>query len=273
MRPFVIPAARISWPGGRTAPRLRGHPAGYTAYGGRDGSVNDASWERLATALAEMARVLIRQETVQDTLDQILLHAVGLVDGCEDAGVLVLEDDEKVHTLAATSDLVRTSDRLQGECGEGPCFDAARDLTQAYRIADLSTAVSRWARYAPRARELGIGSMMGFLLFTEDGDMGALDMYAPQPDAFTAYSETVGWLLASHAAVAFSSASNHAQMRAAMDTRNEVGQAVGILVERHRVDREAAFEMLRKASSEQDTKVREIARAVTRTGRIPRSGP
>lgn len=233
--------------------------------------MTDAAWVRLATALAEMARVLIRQETVQGTLDQILLHAVGLVDGCENAGVLVLEDENKVHTLAATSELVRTSDRVQGECGEGPCFDAARNLTQVYRIADMSTTVPRWQRYAPRARELGIGSMMGFLLFTEDGDMGALDMYSPHPKAFTAHSETVGWLLASHAAVAFSSASNHAQLRAAMDTRNEVGQAVGILMERHQADREAAFEMLRKASSEQDTKVREIARTVTRTGRIPGS--
>lgn len=231
--------------------------------------MDDASWERLATALAEMARVLIRQETVQDTLDQILLHAVGLVEGCQDAGVLVLEEHERVHTLAATSDLVRASDRIQGECREGPCFDAARDLTQAYRIADMSTTVPRWRRYAPRARELGVGSMMGFLLFTEDGDMGALDMYSPRPEAFTEHSETVGWLLASHAAVAFSSASIHAQMRAALDTRNEVGQAVGILMERHRADREAAFEMLRRASAEQDTRLRDVARSVTRTGRLP----
>lgn len=234
--------------------------------------MDDVSWERLATRLAEMARVLIEQETVQDTLDHILLHAVGLVDGCDNAGILVLENREKVRTLAATSDLVRTSDRLQQDLGQGPCFDAARNLTQVYRIADMTTTEERWPRYAPRARELGIGSMMGFLLFTEEGDLGALDMYSARAQGFTEHAENVGWLLASHAAVAFSSARNNAQMRAAMETRNEVGEAVGILMERHRVVREQAFEMLRKGAGEHETRIRDVARSVVRTGHIPGRG-
>lgn len=228
------------------------------------------NWAELATRLADMARVLVQQKTVQGTLDQILLHAVGLVEGCDNAGILTLENDRRrVRTLAVTSELVRTSDQYQQEVGEGPCFDAARTLTESYRIEDMTTTEQRWPRYAPKARELGIGSMMGFLLFTEEGDLGALDMYSTRPNAFTRTSEHIGWILASHAAVAFSSARAHTQMRAALETRNDIGEALGIIMERHKVSEEQAFAVLRKSSQDHNIKLRDIARTVIRTGRLP----
>ncbi len=69
---------------------------------------------------------------------------------------------------------------------------------------------------------------MGFLLFTEDEDLGALNLYSRRPGAFTEASELAGWLLASHAAVAFSSARTHAQMERAVATRHVIGEAMGI---------------------------------------------
>lgn len=81
--------------------------------------------EELATALADMARDLLAQDSLQDTLDRIVGYAVELVDGCEAAGLMVIREG-RVETLAATDDVARTSDRVQGELGEGPCFDAAR---------------------------------------------------------------------------------------------------------------------------------------------------
>lgn len=49
------------------------------------------------------------------------------------------------------------------------------------RIADLREPESRWPHCAPRVRELGFGSMMGFLLFTEENNLGALDSTCPGP--------------------------------------------------------------------------------------------
>ncbi|MEU8824693.1 GAF and ANTAR domain-containing protein [Streptomyces sp. NPDC048636] len=227
------------------------------------------TWEELAVAVAEMSRTLLAQPSVQSTLDEIVRHAVSLVEGCENAGVLVLEGRESVRTLAASSDLVHQSDKAQEEAGEGPCFDAARTLHEAYRIEDLTTSESRWPRYAPRARELGVGSMMGFLLFTEEGTLGALDMYSSRPGVFTAGSENTGWILASHAAVAFSSARSTAQLHTAMETRNEIGEALGIIMERFKVSEDQAFEVLKKSSQDQNIKLRQVAHAVVTTGRIP----
>lgn len=224
--------------------------------------------EEFAVRLAHMARDLLAQDSVQKTLDRIVAHAVELVDGCEAAGVMTVEN-KQVRTLATTDDVVRASDRIQGELGEGPCFDATWKPSEVYRVADMTESVTRWPRYAPQARKLGIGSMMGFMLYTEDDNLGALDIYSPTPDAFTSRSENVGWLLASHAAVAFSSARTHAQLHSAMESRHNIGEAIGIVMERYKLDEDQAFAVLRKSSQDQNRKLREIVRAVTETGEIP----
>lgn len=225
--------------------------------------------DALATALATMARDLLAQGSVQHTLDRIVAHAVELVDGCESAGIMLVGRDRRVETLAATDEVVRTLYRIQGELGEGPCFDAARQEQEVYRIADLTQAVDRWPRYVGEARELGIGSMMGFLLFTDDVNLGALDLYSSRPDTFSEQSEQVGWLLASHAAVAFASARSDEQLHEAIATRQRIGEAVGIVMERYTVSEQQAFAVLKKASQDQNIKLRELARTLVETGEMP----
>lgn len=224
-------------------------------------------WRVFAREMASMARDLLAQDSVEATLGQITRAAVELVSGCDAAGVLLLRG-ETVESLAPTHDLVVESDRLQERLGEGPCFDAARTSTgeRVYRIGDLTTERSRWPAYASRAEDLGIGSMMGFLLYTEDEDLGALNLYSHRPGSFSEDSETAGWLLASHAAVAFSSARNHAQLEQAIATRHVIGEAMGILMGSHRLTEEQAFDVLRRFSQEHNIKLRDVARRVCEHG-------
>jgi transcriptional regulator with GAF, ATPase, and Fis domain len=224
--------------------------------------------EELATALARMARDLLAQDSLQDTLNSIVAHAVELVDGCEGAGIMVVRKG-RVHTLAATGDRARRSDRIQGELGEGPCFDAVCTGTESYLVKDMAEDASRWPRYAPRARELGVGSMLGFKLFTEHENLGALNLYSARAGALTERSEQTGWLLASHAAVAFASARSDADLQGAISTRQDIGVAMGILMERHRISADEAFETLATASQNHNIKLREVARRVAETGLDP----
>ncbi|MGW0893871.1 GAF and ANTAR domain-containing protein [Saccharopolyspora sp. NPDC002578] len=226
------------------------------------------SESNLAVTMAEMSRDLLAQDTVQRTLDRIVEHAIDLVDGCEHAGILLLQKG-KVETLAVSDDLVRRSDRIQAELREGPCFDAAANSEQVYRIADLNDNQQRWPRYGPRARDLGIGSMMGFLLYTDADEFGALDLYSSRPGAFTERAELTGWLVASHAAVAMSSARLGAQLHSSITTRQVIGEALGIVMERYKVGEDQAFEVLKTGSQHRNVKLREIAEQITRTGEVP----
>ncbi|ULR48858.1 GAF and ANTAR domain-containing protein [Streptomyces deccanensis] len=224
-------------------------------------------WDRFAQQMAAMARDLLAQPSVDATLRRISTSAIELVEGCDAAGILVLRGTT-VETLAPTDQLVVESDRLQERLREGPCFDAARDSEgdRVFRISDFSAEQPRWPVYAPEARRLGVGSMMGFLLFTEDEDLGALNLYSRKPGAFTEVSELAGWLLASHAAVAFSSARTHAQLEQAVATRHVIGEAMGILMGSHHLTEDQAFDVLRRFSQEHNIKLREVARRVCEQG-------
>ncbi|MER6565142.1 GAF and ANTAR domain-containing protein [Streptomyces sp. NPDC001093] len=224
-------------------------------------------WSRFAQQMASMARDLLAQDSVGATLERITASATELVSGCDAAGILVLHG-RQVQTLAPTHRLVVDSDQLQERLGEGPCFDAARSgvKERVLRIADLTVEHQRWPAYAPEAHALGVGSMMGFLLYTDDEELGALNLYSRRPGAFTDVSETAGWLLASHAAVAFSSARTHAQMEQAVATRHIIGEAMGILMGAHHLTEEQAFDVLRRVSQENNIKLREVARRVCEQG-------
>ncbi|MFF0160671.1 GAF and ANTAR domain-containing protein [Streptomyces sp. NPDC005263] len=220
-------------------------------------------WREFAERMAELARELLTKESVSETLDEIAESAVKLVSGCDAAGILAVRGGHAV-TLAACGEWVRESDRLQGELGEGPCFDLARGAAgeRAYRIEDMTDPPPSWPRFAKAARDLGIGSMTGVLLYTDKEDFGALNLYARRPGAFTKEFETAGWLLASHAAVALSSARTIDQLEHAMQTRHGIGEAMGILMERHQLSEEDAFNVLRSISQEHNIKLRDVAQRV-----------
>ena len=226
-------------------------------------------WARFAQQMASMARELLAQDTVGTTMERITGSATEQVEGCDAAGILVLHGAQ-VQTLAPTHQLVTDSDRLQEDLHEGPCFDAARTKAgeRVYRISDLTREQPRWPSFAPRARKLGIGSMMGFLLYTEEEDLGALNIYSRRPGAFTEASELAGWLLASHAAVAFSAARTHAQMEHAVATRHTIGEAMGILMGSHDLTEQQAFDVLRRYSQENNTKLRDVARQICDHGSL-----
>ncbi|MFI2644143.1 GAF and ANTAR domain-containing protein [Streptomyces sp. NPDC018610] len=220
-------------------------------------------WREFAEQMAQLARRLLAQDSPQATLEEIVSAAVELIDGCEAAGILAVRKGRAV-SLAVSGDVVEKSDRLQGELGEGPCFDAARrvDGDRLFRISDMTRPQPAWPRYAPAARDLGIGSMMGFLLYTENEDFGALDCYSSRPGAFTPESETAGWLLASHAAVAVASARTVDQLEHALETRHAIGEAMGMLRERHRLSEDDAFAVLRRISQHHNIKLRDVAQTI-----------
>ncbi|WP_129306051.1 GAF and ANTAR domain-containing protein [Streptomyces sp. L2] len=224
-------------------------------------------WCAFARQMADMARELLAQDSLTATLDRITGCATELVEGCDAAGILLLHS-KGAQTLAPTDQLVIDSDNLQERLHEGPCYDVAQTKNdeRVFRIHDFNEPSEKWPTYVPEARKLGVGSMMGFLLFTEEEELGALNVYSREPGAFTDASETAGWLLASHAAVAFSSARTHAQLEQAVATRHAIGEAMGILMGSHRITEEQAFNVLRRYSQENNTKLREVARRVTERG-------
>jgi len=101
--------------------------------------------------------------------------------------------------------------------------------------------------------------MLSFQLYVEGDNLGALNLYSREPNAFDDESEHIGLLFASHAAVAFADAQKLDQLNSAVETRDLIGQAKGILMERYQISAEQAFRVLTRVSQQRNRKLRDLA--------------
>ena len=62
-------------------------------------------------------------------------------------------------------------------------------------------------------------------------------------------------------------------LQQALLSRDVIGQAKGILMERLKITPEDAFDVLRHASQHLNVKLRELAREITETGELPKPAP
>ena len=104
--------------------------------------------------------------------------------------------------------------------------------------------------------------MLCFRLFVEGDTLGALNLYSKAGNAFGQESRTVGLVFAAHAAIALSSAIHDEQMEEALQSRDLIGQAKGILMAREGITADQAFDMLRRASQRLNVKLRDVAGSI-----------
>jgi GAF domain-containing protein len=249
--------------GAQTPAEGRGRPSSNYA-----GPVPDRN--ALAVTLGRLARSLHEEAGVENTLREIASAAVSTVPGAREAGLSVIEAHREVRTRAGTSDLVYQVDQVQYDTAEGPCLDALY-RQQTIRLSDMA-AETRWPRFTTRAIELGVGSMLSFQLYVEQDNLGALNLYSREPRAFTDESEEVGLLFATHAALAMADAQKYEQLLRAMAVRDLIGQAKGILMERHKLTSDQAFTLLVRASQDTNTKLAEVALYLVETGELAARG-
>lgn len=232
----------------------------------RVGAVTGVEAAELVDRLASLARALQEEEDVQETLDAIVRAAVGTVPGAQHASISTILRRREVVTRASTSDLPRANDQAQHDAQEGPCLDTLYEQ-QTVRLPDLAKE-RRWPEFARRSMALGVGSMLSVQLFVRGNDLGALNLVSESIDAFDEESEHIALLFASHAAVAMSDAQDRERLLKALGTRDLVGQAKGILMERYKVNSEQAFRLLVHASQDTNRKLHEIAEQLVLTGEL-----
>jgi transcriptional regulator with GAF, ATPase, and Fis domain len=218
----------------------------------------------LADRLSDLARTLQAHTDTEEVLAEVVAAAVRLIPGAEEASISVVVARRSVSSRFPTGELPNQVDALQEETGQGPCLDAVYEQ-RTVRVSDMATD-ERWPEFAARAAEVGAASMLSFQLYVEGDNLGALNLYSRQPDAFTDESEHVGLLFASHAAVAFAGAQHMDHLHVGMATRDLIGQAKGILMERYKVTADQAFRMLVRVSNDTNRPLRSVAGELARTG-------
>ena len=217
----------------------------------------------LAMRMADLARTAAAPRSVEDVLSDVTAAALELVPGTDTAGVLLIGKGGKWDSLGGTSDLPHVLDELQMKYNEGPCVEAALD-DLIVRTEDFRTD-ERFPNWSPAVVELGVLSGVSFKLYTANRTAGALNLFAFKPNAFDGESETLGTVLAAHAAAAILASREGEELQSALSTRDRIGQAKGIIMERYNVDDIQAFDMLRKLSQDSNIRLVDIAQRVIET--------
>jgi GAF domain-containing protein len=239
-------------------------------------STNADPYSELTSSFTETSRILFSAGGVTNTLAQVVSLAVETIEGCDFAGLFVMKGNV-VTAPMSTDPMVGVIDALQNQSGQGPCLDAIRDAAMVY-ADDLETD-DRWPTFGPEAAGQGVRSALALPLLN-DGAIGAINLYARFPAAFGVMDRAKGVILASLASVALSAAHTLedeerriGNLHSALSSREIIGQAQGILMERERIAADQAFDVLRRASQYLNIKLREVAQALVDTGEKPDTGP
>ncbi len=223
-------------------------------------------------ALAAAMRSLADRVSTEDgrpALEELARISIERVPGAQWASLTILRAG-RFRTEAATHDEAVRADELQYAIGSGPCVDAVLDDSM-YLTGDVSTD-ERWSTWGQRVNtELGVSSVLAqrLSLLDDSGAVAALNIYSTVPHAFDDEAVAMGLVLSTHGSLlvtAMLARDRATNLLRALESNREIGVAMGILMQRHQLTRDQAFDVLRVASQDSNRKLVDIAAEVADTG-------
>jgi GAF domain-containing protein len=220
-----------------------------------------------------LARVVLADRELSEVLTEITRIARRAMPSVEAASITLIRG-EKPFTAAYDGQMALDADELQYERGYGPCMDAAR-AGQVLLIDDMRSE-QRWPDYAVHAAGHGVLSSLSVPLPFQGATIGGLNTYARQAQVIDdtdleLAEEVAAWVAITigNAEATARTSEDLSQLRTTMMSRACIEQAKGILMERHKIKEDEAFTILTHASQRTNTKLRDVAEELIRTGVLP----
>ncbi|HEV2635683.1 MAG TPA: GAF and ANTAR domain-containing protein [Actinocrinis sp.] len=221
----------------------------------------------LAEAFVEAADTLVDDFDVIDFLHTLAERCVQLLD-VDAAGLMLADQRGQLHTTAASSENARLLELFELQADTGPCVDAFRTGKPVVN-ADLHANQDRWPRFAEAAKLAGYVSVHALPLRLRSNVVGALNLFCSRPGALGEGDVRIGQALADVATIGivaqrtiYQSELLTTQLQNALTSRVIIEQAKGVLAERHKVDVDAAFALLRGHARHDNLRLSDLARDV-----------
>ncbi|AWW38727.1 hypothetical protein ADL00_19060 [Streptomyces sp. AS58] len=215
----------------------------------------------LAEALTAAAQQLHETISPANTLDTAVRLAVHLLPGAEHAAISVIERGDLRRTVAWSDEVVRAAESPRDDRDDAHA-DGSRPpyWTRLWNapVVHLADGDAEAGAAVPAA--FGLRSALALRLRADRRSLTVLTAYARKPRAFGDDATRIGRLFTAHVSIALDSATVREQLTQAMHTRDLIGQATGILMERLDIDAAEAFESLVRASQRENIKLRDLAR-------------
>lgn len=221
----------------------------------------------LGETMVMLADNLVRDFDVIELLTVLADRCVAVL-GASAAGLMLAAPNGALSVVASSSEQMRLLELFELQTEQGPCLDSFR-TGEAVTHLDLTTATSRWPKFAPKAISHGFRSVHALPMRLRGNVIGALNLF--QTDTEGLDDEAL------HAARAFADIATIAilqyrtmagaqelidQLKTALNTRVVIEQAKGIVSEREQVDMERAFAALREHARNSNRRLSDVAVAV-----------
>jgi GAF domain-containing protein len=225
------------------------------------------SERRVAAAFVELADTLVDDFDVVDFLHQVSVRCAQVLE-VSAAGVLLADPGGALRVVAASTEQTRLLELLQVQTDQGPCpecFHSGRRVT----VPDLSAAISRWPRFVLEARQIGFASVHAVPMRLRTDVIGALNLFATRPGVLDDDVIQLAQAMADVATIGLLQARAiqrremlAEQLQSALNSRIIIEQAKGVIAERHRLDMDGSFALLRSAARTTNRRLSDLARAV-----------
>jgi GAF domain-containing protein len=217
--------------------------------------------------LAELARLHEGDDDRDRVLQRIVRHAVSLVPGCTAACLTVSHGGDGLDVEVTGEDVARCHAVQFGPGGSGPAQEVLR-FGEPRRADDLA-AEERWPEFAATAQACGFASCLALPIGFDSAASTALNLYSDRPHTFGGTTFDVALLFAAQGGVALANADRYGQARQlvehlhrSLSTRSVIERAKGLLMGRHQLSGEEAFDLLRRRSQAEGRKLRDVAAAL-----------
>jgi GAF domain-containing protein len=226
--------------------------------------------EALENALRALSRLLLSEETLEATHGRVAGLACRTLAACDLASVTMITDG-RPSTPVQTDPVSADLDSAQYRSQRGPCLEA---YNRGHPVREkISGNADRWPEFTAVAAKAGVRSVLAVPLVAKEQPIGALNLYSRSAERYDEADEETALLFSEQAAVACANAEVYwrtytltENLREALESRDVIGQAKGILMARRGCSSEAAFEALRKVSQHRNIKLRDIAEQVVYLG-------
>jgi anti-anti-sigma factor len=229
-------------------------------------------FDRLAGQFESLTLGLLGATTVGAALQKVVDTGRVVIPAADLVSVTLRNPDGVVFTPVQTDDLAVALDRVQYASGRGPCLDAARPASPAYAISQDLAADQRWPEFTAAATRHGFRSIIATELYPgarSSDPSGALNIYSREDHGIRDHDRHTALLLATHASLALASARateladlHEVELHRAIDSRDAIGQAKGILMNRQGITADEAFDLLSRTSQHLNVKLVDLARTL-----------
>ncbi|MFM6847534.1 MAG: ANTAR domain-containing protein [Terrabacter sp.] len=204
--------------------------------------------------------------TLDDTLAEVLASATRGVPFLGHAGVLVGRAPDFLSTATSDTGIAEVHAQQAPLC-EGPCIEAM--TTGLTVVSDSLSGERRWPRWTAPALAGGVQASVAVPLLWEGCTLGAPALYWESPHLLDTDTLNLAetWGVTASAIVGWARSAQDLQH--ALGTRQMIGQAVGVLMQRHGLSSDAAFSFLRRNSQNANIKLRDVAQRFLETGELP----